>query len=126
MISLDSPPDVRLVLTTEADGLTAGRLARTLLERRLVACATLLPVQSVYRWEGDIEESDEVQMLLKTDAASLDALCSAISELHSYEVPELFVMEAHAGGAYGDWLSAAVKPASPGTGPQSPGRAGTG
>lgn len=106
--SLDSTPDVRLVLTTEADGAIAARLARELLDRRLVACATLVTVRSMYHWEGDIEDEEEVQLQLKTVVARLDDLSDAIAELHSYEVPEFLVLSVEASDAYGGWVDGIV------------------
>ncbi|MCL1598406.1 MAG: divalent-cation tolerance protein CutA, partial [Actinomycetia bacterium] len=58
--------DVRLILTTEVDLEAARRLATKLLEGKIVACVTMTPVRSMYRWRGEIEDADEVQVLLKT------------------------------------------------------------
>lgn len=68
-------------------------LVRTLVERRLVACGTLLPAsRSIYRWEGAIIDAAEVVVLLKTHAAHVPALKAAFGELHPYSVPELLVV----------------------------------
>ncbi len=101
-------PEVRLVLTTESDVETAKRLARKLLGREIVACVTMAAVHSMYRWGDEIESTDEVQLLLKTDAAHLESLRGAISELHSYDVAEFLVLEADAGGEYESWLGAVL------------------
>lgn len=104
----DSTPDVRLVLTTEADSKTAGRLARELLERRVIACVTLVTVRSMYYWEGEIEDAAEVQLQLKTTVARLDDLRDAIAELHTYDLPEFLVLSPEANDAYGRWVNEAV------------------
>lgn len=103
----------RLVLTTAADRAEAERLARTLVEERLIACATLLPgATSIYRWQGAVEESAEVLLLLKTTAARLDTLEARLHQLHSYQTPEFLVFSAAGGSAaYLDWLAAAVQTA---------------
>jgi uncharacterized protein involved in tolerance to divalent cations len=67
----DSPRLV-MVLTTEADQARAQALAEALLERRLVACVSLQPLLSLYRWKGELQRDAEVQLLLKTNA---DQLC---------------------------------------------------
>ena len=95
-----------LVLTTEADAKRAQQLAEALLERHLVACVSIHPVQSFYRWEGALQASHEVQLLMKTSAQHLEALRSAVSELHSYDTPEWLCWPATASPAYGAWALA--------------------
>jgi len=111
-----------LVLTSEGSPEQAEALARELVGRRLVACASLLPVRSFYHWQGNLESSDEVKLLLKTSPERLPALRAAIEELHSYETPEWIQWQAASDGAYGQWFSEQLSPGdgSP-TGPGSPG-----
>lgn len=75
------------VYVTCPDDETARRIARALLDRRLVACANLLPVASLYHWEGRIEEAREVAMFLKTRRALVPDVVAAVKSLHPYEVP---------------------------------------
>ena len=102
--------DLRLVLTTEADQNKAGELAEQLIKRRLAACITLMPVQSCYRWQGEIERSEEVQLLIKTSSDRLEELLSALQALHSYDTPEILHMAAQAGAAYAAWALDALSP----------------
>lgn len=99
---------VMLALTTEASLEQAQILAQQLLERRLVACVSLQPVRSLYRWEGQLEDNAEVQLLLKTSALALNDLEAAVRQLHSYENPQWLVWPAQASPAYGRWVSAAA------------------
>ena len=92
-----------LALTTEANAERAEQLAQALLERRLVACVSIHPVQSFYCWEGALQASHEVQLLIKTSAKHVDALRSAVSELHSYDTPEWLSWPVTASPAYGTW-----------------------
>ena len=101
---------LRLVLTTEADQIKAGELAEQLIKRRLAACITLMPVQSIYRWQGEIERSEEVQLLIKTSSQGLEELLAALEALHSYDTPEILHMAAQAGDAYGAWALGALSP----------------
>ena len=94
-----------LALTTEANGELAEQLARTLLERQLAACVALRPVTSLYRWEGRIERSEEVQILIKSHPSQAAALEQAVQELHSYSTPQWLVWAAEASDAYDAWLS---------------------
>lgn len=108
MMAHQSAGALCLVLTTEGDTAVAEDLARELLDRHLVACATMFAVRSTYRWSGELEHSDEVQMLLKTTPRALGVLRSAIDELHSYETPEFIVLEASGSHAYEAWVGACV------------------
>ena len=95
-----------LALTTEANGERAEQLAQALLGRRLVACVSIHAVQSHYRWEGALQVSHEVQLLMKTSAQHLDVLRSAVLELHSYDTPEWLCWPVTASPAYGSWAIA--------------------
>ncbi len=108
---MEAPADAaRWVVSTVADVAAAGRLSRALVERRLVACATIVPgVTSVYRWEGRVQEDGEVLLFLKTTAGRMRELEQAFAELHPYRVPELVALEpAHVGAPYLAWLRASV------------------
>ena len=90
--------DAIVVLTTVSATEEAVRLIRVLLDRRLIACGTILPgARSLYRWEGKVADESEVVVLLKTRAARLEALEVAFGELHPYKVPELLALPVQAG-----------------------------
>jgi uncharacterized protein involved in tolerance to divalent cations len=77
----ETTPQARIVLTTESTLEEANKLGRTLVEERLVACATLMPVvQSIYYWQGQIQSGPETMILLKTSADKIDALEKRIEE----------------------------------------------
>ncbi len=99
--------DAIVVLTTVASDEEAVRFVRTLLDRRLVACGTLLPgARSLYRWQGKIADEREVVIMLKTRSARLDSLREAFSELHPYKVPELLALPVDAGlEKYLEWIN---------------------
>ncbi len=103
--------DARLVFCTCPDAATAQALARLLVERRLAACVNLLPpMQSVYRWQGQVEQSEEIQLLAKTTADRLEALTAAILRHHPYELPEILALSPSAGlPAYLDWIRAETR-----------------
>ncbi len=103
--------DVRLVFCTCPDSDSAQVLAHLLVERRLAACVNLLPpMRSVYRWQGQVEQAQEVQLLIKTCADRLDALTSAIQQEHPYELPEIIAISPSAGlPAYLEWIRAQTR-----------------
>ena len=107
----DSTPPARLVLTTAANPEEASRLARTLVEERLAACATLIPdVQSIYHWQGQVESTTETLLLLKTGPDQLPALEDRLHELHSYQTPEFLVLRVEAGShPYLEWLQSSLR-----------------
>ena len=102
----DTAPTARIVLTTAATPEEAERLARTLVEERLAACATLLPgAQSIYRWQGEVESTGETMLLIKTSTELLADLEARLHKLHSYKTPEFLVLQVESGSnAYLDWL----------------------
>ncbi|HEX8725066.1 MAG TPA: divalent-cation tolerance protein CutA [Gemmatimonadaceae bacterium] len=99
--------DAIVVLTTVASDEEGVRLVRALLERRLIACGTLVPgARSLYRWQGKIADEREVMLVLKTRSARLETLQAAFGELHPYKVPELLALPVSAGlPKYLEWIS---------------------
>jgi periplasmic divalent cation tolerance protein len=108
---METPDDTaasHLVAFTTAPSAEEGRrIARVLVERRLVACGTVIPGGvSVYRWRGAVEEQDEALVILKTTAERWPELAAALPELHAYEVPELLALPVVSGlGPYLRWVS---------------------
>jgi periplasmic divalent cation tolerance protein len=102
--------DYRLVLTTAGSKEEAHQIAHALVERRLAACVNIVhEVHSVYQWQGKVEESQELLLLIKTKASAIDRVCSAIKELHSYNLPEAVVIGIEAGSsAYLSWIGDSV------------------
>lgn len=87
-------PDLVLALSTAADAEQAERIARALVEERLIACANLVPgVTSIYRWEGAVQAEAEVLLVMKTRRALVPRLKERLPQLHSYQVPELVVTQ---------------------------------
>lgn len=104
-------PAALLVLTTLGSEKDARILVRALLEERLIACGTLLAgARSIYRWQGEVTEEQEVVVLLKTDVSKWEALAAAVRERHPYEVPELLALPVDRGlDVYLSWLASEVQ-----------------
>ena len=100
--------DARIVLTTVVSKDAALTLARTLVEERLAACVNIVDrIQSIYRWQGSIQQEAEVLLLIKTSAAQCDALRARLDEIHPYEVPEFIAIEPETvSKPYLEWLIA--------------------
>lgn len=98
--------DAIVVFVTLPSVKEAESLGRTLVEERLVACANLLPsIRSIYRWEGAVEEAEEVLVLLKSTAPRFEALRARVVELHPYACPEIIALPVAQGHApYLRWI----------------------
>ena len=104
--------DVRLVLTTAGSRDEAELIAHALVDERLAACVNIVHgLTSIYRWKGETETAEEALLLIKTTAANLDRLETALGRLHSYEVPEFLVLTPDAASKpYLDWLLQSASP----------------
>lgn len=97
-----------LVLTTVGSESEAERIARTLVEAGLVACAQIAPVRSLYRWKGKVEDAREFRIDMKLRADDYAALEKALLDLHPYETPEILRIDIADGyRPYLDWLAGA-------------------
>lgn len=99
-----------VLLATAPDGPAAETLARTLVTEGLAACVNRVPgVVSTYRWQGAVEESTEVLLVIKSTTAAYPALERRIRELHPYEVPEIVALPIVRGSQpYLAWLSGQI------------------
>lgn len=100
-----------LEVHTSFSGLSeAKRVARTLVEEHLAACANVVPAHSIYRWKDTVEEADEVIVILKTDREHYPALEKRLTQLHPYEVPMIVAIPLHAGStSYLSWLKDSLR-----------------
>ncbi len=100
-----SGPAFLLVVTTIGSADEAARLARTLVERGLAACAQISAIDSWYAWHGAVEHDAECRVLFKVAADAYDAVESAIRELHSYELPAIHAIAVErAWQPYREWV----------------------
>ena len=88
----------------------ALKIARTLVDKKMAACCSLVPqVTSVYQWENKTELSEEVLLIIKTSSRVYEHLEKEIKMIHSYSVPEIIAVDiAQASSAYGDWVKQSI------------------
>ncbi|RJR21292.1 MAG: divalent-cation tolerance protein CutA [Nitrospiraceae bacterium] len=71
----------------------AARIARSLVEARLAACANIVRnIRSIYTWQGSVQDDTEVLMVVKTREVLFEAVSARVRELHSYDVPEIIAL----------------------------------
>lgn len=107
-----NPGSVWVVYCTCPDEDCARELARIIVTARQAACVSLIPgLRSLYRWQGEMCEDQEVLLMIKTNAASFAALEQLILQHHPYQVPEVLAVAAEAGHpSYLQWVSAQCAP----------------
>jgi periplasmic divalent cation tolerance protein len=104
------PTDAIVVFMTAPNREEAAQLAEMLVGQRLAACVQILPeIESVYRWQGNIERQQEVLVIAKTTKSKFDELEREVRALHSYDTPEIVAVPLTAGSApYLEWLHSTV------------------
>lgn len=87
----------------------ARRIARHLLENRLIACANIFPIDSMYWWEGKITEGSEYVLIAKSSEKNSAALENAVKKIHPYTVPVIIKIPASSNDVFSEWLKREVK-----------------
>ncbi len=93
-----------IIYVTHESEAEARRIAGALLEARLVACANIFPIQSMYWWQGAIESGDEWVSILKTADSHWHKVKASVEHLHPYTVPCIMRIEVSANLAYEQWI----------------------
>lgn len=87
----------------------ARRIAQHVVNEKLAACANMMPIHSIYRWEGALQEEAEVAMFLKTRRSLVPRLEEAVRTLHPHQVPCIVAFDLVGGHApYFAWVDAAT------------------
>jgi periplasmic divalent cation tolerance protein len=105
----ETKPDIRVVLCTCPPD-HADRIARTVLEERLVACVNVVSgVKSLYWWKGEIQDDAETLLVIKTPSEQYAKLEQRLLEIHPYQVPEVLSLEVVDGSrSYISWVREAA------------------
>ena len=99
------------VLMTTATREEAEKIARSLLNQKLIACANIVgPVSSLFWWKEKISQENEFLVLMKTSAELFEKLATTMKQMHSYEVPEIIAIPIAKGEqTYMKWLSSSLR-----------------
>ena len=100
-----------IAITTTPSKNEAEKIAKTLLEERLIACANIIgPVQSLFWWQGKIDEAQEHLILMKTRKDLFSKLSEKVKALHSYQIPEVIAVPIVEGfKPYMEWLESSLR-----------------
>jgi periplasmic divalent cation tolerance protein len=103
-------PELVEIVTTVATEEDARRLSRELVASGVVACATWYPVRSVYRWQGELHDDPEIQIVCKTTAALAAKAEESLKGAHPYETPQILRLAVRsANETYATWVADSVK-----------------
>lgn len=99
-----------IVLITAPDEEMAAKIAKSLVKNQLAACVSIIPqVRSIYRWENEICDDSEVQLVIKTVTDAFDQLQRVVKDIHSYDVPEIIQLPIENGSQdYLQWIDNCV------------------
>lgn len=98
--------DKIVILVTCNSRSEAEKISRILVEARLIACANIVPsVQSIFRWQGEVCNEQEVLIIMKSVKTNLDRIIAKTKAVHSYDVPEIIALPIVAGSSdYLKWV----------------------
>ena len=99
-----------LCYTTCKNKSEAKKIARHLLAKKLIACANMFEIRSLYFWKGALCDEAEVFLLMKTQAKHWPAIQREIKKVHSYELPALVRLSARGTAPFEKWLTAETTP----------------
>ena len=90
---------------TNPNRAVAKKVATRLLNKKLIACANVLPIaDSMYRWKGRVKNTQEWALIAKTSSKKANAVEAEIRKIHPYEIPCIIKLSAKANNAFEQWL----------------------
>ncbi|NQV08275.1 divalent-cation tolerance protein CutA [Candidatus Woesearchaeota archaeon] len=82
----------------------AKEIAKHLLDKKLIACANLIDSNSLYKWEGELKDENEVILLAKTTEDKFEEVKKEVKKIHPYDIPCILKIPAEANKEYSEWL----------------------
>ena len=93
------------MITTESNKVNAFRIAKLLIQNKLAACVSIKQIFSIYEWDGDIEETKEFEIAIKSKLEFKDYLIEFLNKNSTYDIPQIIYKKYHAEMKYFDWLN---------------------
>ena len=96
---------ILLLITTESNSEIAKNIAKLLVQKKLAACVSLKEIYSIYEWEGEIEETKEVEITIKSKPEFKNNLIVFLQKMTSYDVPQIIYKKFNSEKKYLNWLN---------------------
>tara|TARA_B100000900_G_scaffold356395_1_gene326150 strand:+ start:599 stop:910 length:312 start_codon:yes stop_codon:yes gene_type:complete len=100
---------VLLLITTVPSRLLANQIAKELIERDLAACISIKQIQSIYKWQGNIEENKEFEITIKSLPENLNKITLILKDRVTYEIPQLIYKIFDSENSYFQWIKESIK-----------------
>ena len=97
--------EVLVMVTTESSKTNALRVAKFLIQNNLAACVSIKQIFSIYKWDNDIEETQEFEITIKSKPELKDNLIDSLHKISTYDVPQIVYKKYHSEKKYYDWLN---------------------
>lgn len=98
-----------LIYITNPTEKEAKKIAKHLLDKKLIGCANIFPISSLYWWKGKIVDEKEFVLIAKTGEANFEKVKTEVEKIHSYTVPCIIRIPASANKKYFDWISKVIR-----------------
>jgi len=98
-----------LIYITCKDEKEAEKISRHLLKKKMIACANLHPIRSLYWWKGKIQDEHEIVILAKTLDKHYNKIKEEVSKIHSYDIPCILKIKTESNKSYQEWVNKEVK-----------------
>jgi len=100
--------EVLVIITTESSKTNASRLAKLLVQNKLAACVSIKEIFSIYPWDGDIEETKEFEITIKSKPEFQDYLIEFLNKISTYDVPQIIYKKYYSEMKYFDWINKTI------------------
>ena len=100
--------EVLVMITTESSRANALRVAKLLVQDKLAACVSIKQIFSIYKWDGDIEETKEFEITIKSKPEFKDYLVDLLNEISTFDVPQIIYKKFNSDIKYYDWFNETI------------------
>lgn len=100
--------EVLVIITTESSKSNASRMAKLLIQNKLAACVSIKEIFSTYVWDGDIEETKEFEITIKSKPEFKKNLIDFLHKISTYNVPQIIYKKFHSEMKYYEWLDKTI------------------
>ena len=100
--------EVLVIITTESSKKNASQMAKLLIQNKLAACVSIKEIFSIYAWDGDIEETKEFEIIIKSKPEFKNNLIDFLHKISTYDVPQIIYKKYYSETKYFDWLNETI------------------